>query len=91
MLFLFLIETVYTQDDVSFSPLSDMTYKKYGMGYAYDGKYIYAVSGGISVSPWRSTTMERYDVMGNSWFEFITGLILRRYNSTEYISSQNKL
>ncbi len=35
--------------------------------------------------------MERYDVMGNSWFEFITGLIPRRYNSTEYISSQNKL
>ena len=61
------------------------------MGYTFDSVYIYAIEGGIDISPWISTTMERYDIINDYWSEFVTGLIPRRYTSAEFVSSQGKI
>ncbi len=91
LLFAVFASNVSAQDSLSFNSLSDMTTNRFGFGYSYDGEFIYAVSGGKSVSPWRSTTLERYSMLNNNWDEFVTGLIPRRYCSTEFIESLNKI
>jgi hypothetical protein len=96
LLFIFLlcffsIINVYSQANVIFDSLADMTSKRYGMGYASDGTHIFAVSGGTNMEPWLSTTLERYNIANNTWSEYVTGLLPRRYNSAEYISTLNKL
>ena len=91
ILFMFFSDIVLPQVDVSFNPLSDMTSSRYGMGYTFDSVYIYAIEGGIDISPWISTTMERYDIINDYWSEFVTGLIPRRYTSAEFVSSQGKI
>lgn len=67
ILFMFFSDIVLPQFDVSFNPLSDMTSSRYGMGYTFDSVYIYAIEGGINISPWISTTMERYDIINDYW------------------------
>lgn len=91
ILFCVYIQITYSQVDVSFTQLSNMTSKRAGMGYTYDGNYIYAISGIIDVSPYISTSMEIYDILNDEWSEYKTGLIPRRWGSAEYVASQNNI
>ncbi|NOY57385.1 MAG: T9SS type A sorting domain-containing protein [Calditrichaeota bacterium] len=77
--------------DLQFTSLADMKYARYGSGYTSDGNFIYSICGGISESPYKSTSVERYNPANDAWTEFVTGLIPRRYCSAEYIPSQNKI
>jgi N-acetylneuraminic acid mutarotase len=86
-----LFHSILLSQSVSFSTLSDMTSKRYGMGYTYDGSKIYAISGGTDVDPYISTSMEVYDVDNNLWDEIRNDLIPRRFGSAEFIPSQNKI
>ena len=81
----------YSEFSLQFSSLADMNNARFGAGYTFDGNYIYSVSGGIGESPWTSTSIEGYDITNDTWTEFATGLIPRRYCSAEYVSSQNKI
>lgn len=83
--------SVAPEDDLQFTTLADMNDARYGAGYTFDGNYIYSICGGIIESPWKSTNIERYDLASNTWTEFITDLIPRRYCSAEYVPSQNKI
>ena len=56
-----------------------MTSYRAGMGYTYDGNYIYAISGSINVSPYFSISMEIYDAGRNIWTELSNVLIPRRF------------
>ena len=80
-----------TAYDLQFSSLSDMNDARWGLGYTFDGTYIYAVCGGLSTNPLKSTTIERYDLTSNTWNEFVTGLIPRKYCSAEYVSTYGKI
>ena len=77
--------------DILFTPLSDMNDARYGAGYTFDGNNIYSICGGLGEYPWKSTSVERYNITDDTWTEFVTGLIPRRYCSAEYVSSQNKI
>jgi len=81
-----------SEDDLNFTPLSDMNDARYGFGYTFDGNNIYSVCGGLSEASWiKSTSIERYNLSNNTWTEFVTDLIPRRYCSAEYVPSQNKI
>ncbi len=80
-----------TAYDVQFSSLADMNDARYAMGYTYDGTNIYAVCGGLGTHPLKSTTIERYNKSQNSWTEFATGLIPKKYCSAEYVPAFQKI
>jgi len=77
--------------DFYFTSLAGMNQARYGHGYATNGEYIYSICGGISEAPWKSTSLERYDVASNTWTEIISGLIPRRFCTAEYVPSQDKI
>lgn len=77
--------------DILFTPLSDLNDARYGAGYTSDGDNIYSVCGGLGEYPWKSSSVEKYDITYNIWTEFATDLIPRRYSSAEYVESQNKI
>jgi len=79
------------ENDLQFTSLADMNDARYGAGYTFDGTYIYSICGGLGKPPHKSTKVERYDIVTNTWTIFATGLIPRRYCSAEYISSQDKI
>ncbi len=83
--------SVTTEYDLLFTSLADMNYAKYGAGYTFDGNYIYSICGGLGELPWISTSVERFNLGNNSWTEFVTDLIPRRYCSAEYVASQKKI
>ena len=77
--------------DILFNPLANMETARYGLASITDGTYIYSICGGIYETPGKLTNIEKYDPAFNTWTEFVTGLIPRRYCSAEYLSSQNKI
>ncbi len=79
------------EDDLAFITLEDMIIAKYSAGYTSTENYIYSICGGLGEAPWKSTSIEKYDIAFNFWTEIVTGLIPRRYCSAEYVSSQNKI
>lgn len=78
-------------DKIEFKTLAEMNYKRYGFGSASDGKNIYAVCGGISISPDFSNSIEKYDIENNKWSLLTDNIISRRYCNAEYIGSENKI
>jgi len=91
LFFIIFIFNMYSQVNVTFDSLTEMTTNRYGMGYTFDGTYIYAFTGGKNIPPFNSSSMEIYDITNNTWTEIQNDLIPRRYGSAEYISSQNKI
>jgi hypothetical protein len=81
----------YMNYDLHFSSLNQMNEARCGFGYAYDGNNIYSVCGRTDISPYRSKTIERYDLANNNWSVFANDLIPRIYCSAEYIPSQNNI
>ncbi len=79
------------QKDIALIALSDMNVARYGSASATDGNYIYAICGGTFRNSGRVTNIERYDPTNDTWTEFVSGLMPRRYCSAEYVSSQNKI
>ena len=77
--------------DLRFTSLSEMKTATFGSGYTFDGNNLYSICGGMGQEPWRSTSMERYNIVNDSWTEFVAGLIPRRYCSAEYIPSLNSI
>ncbi len=77
--------------DIEFSSLADMNYAKYGSGYTSDGNNIYSICGGLDEAPWKSRSIEKYDIAFNTWTEIVNNLIPRRYCSAEFVNSQNKI
>ena len=86
-----LLKTKNSEDDLQFASLADMNYARYGLGYTSDGTNIYAICGGLGEAPWKSTSIEKYDRVHNTWTEIVTNLIPKRYCSAEYVPSQNKI
>ena len=84
------LESFYP-NDVWFNSLADMENGRYGLASATDGEYFYSICGGISSSPWRLGNIEKYDPATDTWSEFVTGLIPRRYCNAEFVPSQNKI
>lgn len=79
------------QEKIVFKTLSNMNEKRFGFGSVTDGKYLYAVCGGIAFSPYYSDNIERYDTENNKWTNIAKTSTLRRYCNAEYIESVNKI
>lgn len=76
--------------DLQFSSLSDMIDARYGLGYTSDGDNIYAVCGGLSTHPYKSTRIEKYNIATNAW-EYASGLIPKKYCNAEYVPGLDKI
>ena len=79
------------QKDIALIALSDVNVARYGSASATDGNHIYAICGGTFRNSGLVTNIERYDPTNDTWTEFVSGLMPRRYCSAEYVSSQNKI
>jgi len=86
-----LANILIAQENIIFKTLADMNEKRFGFGNTTDGKYLYAVCGGIAFSPYYSDNIERYDAENNKWTIIAKTSTLRRYCNAEYIESGNKI
>lgn len=83
--------SVVVKEKLDLSNKSDMNFQRFGFASVTDGKNIYAIGGGIGVSPFISNTIEKYNVIDDKWTLLTDKLTPRRYCNAEYIASQNKI
>ncbi len=87
-----------SQDNLSKKPQYKLKFSKankmgrmdegrYGMGYATDGKYIYAIYG-RSRNTHYTTKSERYDIANDSWSKYFNNKTDKRYISAEYLNGK---
>ena len=77
--------------DLHFSSLNQMNEARFGIGYTSDGSNLYSLGGKTDIFPYKSTTVERYNLSNESWEIFTTDMIPRGYCSAEFIGSQNSI
>ena len=77
--------------DLSFSSLNNMEEARFGAGYTSDESNLYSVGGLTDEFPYKSTTVERYNLSDKEWTVIASDMIPRGYCSAEYIESQNSI
>ncbi|MCF8357087.1 MAG: T9SS type A sorting domain-containing protein [Melioribacteraceae bacterium] len=92
LVILLICQMAFAQLDIEFSSLSDMNTARYGLAYANDGNYLYAICGGTFEPPnYLINNIERYNPATDTWIEFVNDLIPRRYCRAEYLQETNKI
>lgn len=91
ILIFILTNILIAQEKISFQTLANMNEKRFGFGNATDGKYLYALCGGIAFPPYFSDNIEKYDPETDKWTMIAKTSTLRRYCNAEYVPSINKI
>lgn len=95
MFFVFLLfascSSLVVTEELEFTNMTPMNFKRSGFGSTTDGKNIYAVAGEIGISPYISNSIEKYDISENKWILLTEELTPRRYCNAEYVAALNKI